>query len=340
MQKEKDEFNKAFMDEEAAADAPMMDAEAMGDDLADPVNPDADAGLEGEQNVPTDAAAEGAPDPAGGDVTAITLAEGADEGASTEDAKPAADFEQKYKTLQGKYNAEVQRLKDRIAALEGGAGDAPVLQAKDGARVEDDDATEDLFAGPVADAADDALPAEPEMAEGGEVEAPAAAGDDLMAQLEEDYGPDFVKAMDAMIERRARQILEEEGGKFAGDIEQKIEQIVELSAQGLGRLHRSVLLTMRKDAEEVANSPEFGEWVAGLPDEERAQAEAAIDDGDLPELLALFERYDGREGGEESPEDVWAEGAAAGVKGSAPVRLPSRAPASEDDEYKRAWGAF
>lgn len=335
MKKDQDEFNQAFMAEEAGA-APtadmdaVADPEAAGDDMADPALNADDAGLEGEQNAPTDSAAEGLPSPTGGDTAAVTLAESADEGASTEDAKPV-DYEQKYKTLQGKYNAEMQRMKDKLAALEGAAGQ-PVMQAKDGAKVEDmgdegdmgDDAP-DLFGDepetPAADAPADAMP----------------TGGDIVAQLSEDYGPEFVQAIDKLIEQRARAIVEEMGGEFAGGVEEKIEKIVELSAQGLGRLHRSVLLSMRKDAEDVANSPEFGEWVAALPDEERAKAEAAIDDGDLPDLLALFEQYDGREDGEQSPEDVWAEGAAAGVKGSAPIRLPARAPASEDDEYRRAW---
>lgn len=338
MKKDQDEFNQAFMAEEAGAEPMAADMDAVadpataGDDAADPALNADDAGLEGEQNAPTDSAAEGLPSPTGGDTAAVTLAEGADDGATTDDAKPV-DYEQKYKTLQGKYNSEMQRMKDKLAALESAAGE-PVMQAKDGAKVEDmgdegdegDDAP-DLFGNePEAPAADTPADAMPD-----------AAGGDIVAQLSEDYGPEFVQAIDRLIEQRARAIVEEMGGEFASGVEEKIEKIVELSAQGLGRLHRSVLLSMRKDAEDVANSPEFGEWVASLPDEERAKAEAAIDDGDLPDLLALFEQYDGREDGEQSPEDVWAEGAAAGVKGSAPIRLPARAPASEDDEYRRAW---
>lgn len=341
MKKDQDEFNQAFMAEEAGAE-PMADdmdvvadPDAAGDDTADPALNADDAGLEGEQNAPTDSAAEGLPSPTSGDTAAVTLAEGADEGASTEDAKPI-DYEQKYKTLQGKYNAEMQRMKDKLAALESAAGQ-PVMQAKDGAKVEDMGDEGDM-----PEEAPDLFADEPEAqpTEAPDAEAMPTAGGDIVAQLSEDYGPEFVQAIDKLIEQRARAIVEQMGGEFAGGVEEKIEKIVELSAQGLGRLHRSVLLSMRKDAEDVANSPEFGEWVASLPDEERAKAEAAIDDGDLPDLLALFEQYDGREDGEQSPDDVWAEGAAAGVKGSAPIRLPARAPASDDDEYKRAWEAM
>lgn len=330
MQKDQDEFNKAFMEEAGpttdSADV-VADPGAAGDGTADPALSADDTGLESEQNMPADSAAEGPASPTGGDAAAVTLAEGADDGATTDDAKPI-DYEQKYKTLQGKYNAEMQRMKDKLAALESAAGQ-PVMQAKDGAKVEDMGDEGDM-----GDDAPDLFADEPETPASA---MPDAAGGDIVAQLSEDYGPEFVQAIDRLIEQRARAIVEEMGGEFAGGVEEKIEKIVELSAQGLGRLHRSVLLSMRKDAEDVANSPEFGEWVAALPDEERAKAEAAIDDGDLPDLLALFEQYDGREDGEQSPEDVWAEGAAAGVKGSAPIRLPARAPASEDDEYKRAW---
>ena len=108
------------------------DPDAAGDDMADPALNAEDAGLEGEQNMPADGAAEGMASPTGGDASAVTLAEGADEGATTDDAKPV-DYEQKYKTLQGKYNAEMQRMKDKLAALEGAAGQ-PVMQAKDGAK--------------------------------------------------------------------------------------------------------------------------------------------------------------------------------------------------------------
>lgn len=371
MKKDREEFNKAFMEGDQA-DPPMDTATA--DATMDPAM---DAGIEGEGSAPAASAAEGDPMPTGGDARAVTLAEGADPGATIEDAKPEVDYEQKYKTLQGKYNAELQRLKDEIATLKAGEG-APMM-AKDGAKVEGDDedwnrltatpvredvggepgarrtasgvvledgdgrpqayaeSKDDEDAQKTADLFNDAPRAR--MAEGGEVEAPDAGGD-LMAMLEEDYGPEFVQAMAKMIDQRARQIVEQMGGEFAGSVEEKIEKIVEMSAQGLGRLHRSVLVAMRRDAEDVANSEEFTAWVESLPEAERAQAEAVINEGELPELLALFEQYDAREGESESPEDVWAEGAAAGVKGSAPIRIPTRAPASDDDEYRRAWDAM
>lgn len=415
MKKDRDEFNKAFMEGDQA-DPPKMD-----DTTADAtMDPAMDAGIEGEGSAPAASAAEGDPMPTGGDARAVTLAEGADPGATIEDAKPEVDYEQKYKTLQGKYNAELQRLKDEIAALKAGEG-APMM-AKDGAKVEGDGYQYDESVDPTAVArarmaerdaeyaerrrADDmdaeyarsfgedgdrikpvaskqaaaaapkpstkdeggervgpaSAPAadmprddmdptgveyndlfrEPSIArraDGGEVEG-AMSGEDVMAMLEDDYGPEFVQAMAKMIDQRARQIVEEMGGEFAGGIEEKIEKIVEMSAQGLGRLHRSVLVAMRRDAEDVANSEEFTAWVESLPEAERAQAETVINEGELPDLLALFEQYDSREGEAESPEDVWAEGAAAGVKGSAPIRIPTRAPASDDDEYKRAWDAM
>ncbi len=338
MKKDRDEFNKAFMEGDQT-DPPMMD-DTTTDAAMDPAM---SAGTEGERNAPTMDAAEGAPTPTGGDASAVMLADGADPGATIEDAKPDVDYEQKYKTLQGKYNAEVQRLKDEIAALKAGE-DAPMM-AKDGAKVDDADTSagvmmkDDAGASRTADLFNDAPKAR--MADGGEVEGEGAmSGGDVMAMLEEDYGPEFVQAMAKLIDQRARQIVEEMGGEFAGGIEEKIEKIVEMSAQGLGRLHRSVLIAMRRDAEDVANSDEFTAWVKSLPEAERAQAETVIAEGELPELLALFEQYDGREGEAESPEDVWAEGAAAGVKGSAPIRIPTRAPASDDDEYKRAWDAM
>lgn len=106
----------------------------------------------------------------------------------------------------------------------------------------------------------------------------------------------------------------------------------------MGRMHGDVLTALRDDAEEIASSPEFQQWIDGLEGEDKANAERVVASGRLKEILALFKQYDGAKGGgEKSPEDVWAEDAAAGVKGSAPIKLPTRAPASPDDEYKRAW---
>lgn len=182
------------------------------------------------------------------------------------------------------------------------------------------------------------------LADGGEVEGePAPAGDDtddILKTFEADYGPEFVAALDKLVERRARAIVEEMGGAYVSDLSSRIDNVLQQAQEGMGRMHGDVLAALREDAEQIANAPEFQQWVAGLEGDEKANAERVVESGSLREVLALLKQYDASQGGNSDAEDVWAEGAAAGVKGSAPVRLPTRAPASPNDEYAKAWEQF
>lgn len=342
-----EEFSKAFGAEEEAAMDPTMHeehAEAAGADpvAADPAAADAasDApGNEADGNAPTKDAPEGEADtPA---VAVVLNAEGDD------DSDVPAEDMQAFKSWRGRLKKREEELAAREAAL-GGREQAPAA-LKDGGAVTDElDATgagAESSAKIETEQYDDGSSATgvAELPEQSPTEQATAtvSGDDtdaILKSFEEDYGPEFVAAIDTLIDKRARAIVEEMGGAYVSDLSSRIEEVMRTAEEGMGRMHGDVLTALRDDAEEIANSPEFQAWIDGLEGEEKATAERVVASGRLKEILALFKQYDGSKGGgEASDEDKWAADAAAGVKGSAPIKLPTRAPASPDDEYRKAW---
>lgn len=172
----------------------------------------------------------------------------------------------------------------------------------------------------------------------GMAKADVAQAADPIAQLAADYGPEFVSALDALIERRARAIVEEMGGAFASEIDGKITEIMQATNDGFGLMQQEILLSVADDIEDVLESEEFTAWVESLPEAEKAKAQQVIESGTPSQGIRLIKQYKARAQGP-SPQDVWAEDAAVAVKGKSPVRLPGRPAMSPDDEYRAAFNA-
>ena len=72
------------------------------------------------------------------------------------------------------------------------------------------------------------------------------------------------------------------------------------------------------------------------------KADATVESGSAGAVIKLLQAFkDAQKAAEappeQTPDDVWAEDAATSVRSSAPLKLPTRAPASDEDEYKNAW---
>lgn len=283
-------------------------------------------------NETTDAAPEGAADtPA----VAVVIAEGAPDGAGVDDAPVEAPTDpaevQKAKSWEGrlkKREAELAAREAELAAREAAMqGDVETLA--DGGEVKPMD--EIVEVGDEAEVGDEDL-----IAEDDAEAAPVSA--DPIEQLAADYGPEFVAALDGLIERRARAIVEEVGGAFANEIDGKINEILTATNEGFGMLQGEMLRSVVDDIDDVLESEEFGAWVESLPEEEKAQAQQIIDAGLPSQGVKLIRKFKQRDTGP-TPEDVWAEDAAVAVKGKSPMRLPDRPAMSPEDQYKAAFNA-
>ena len=75
---------------------------------------------------------------------------------------------------------------------------------------------------------------------------------------------------------------------------------------------------------------------------QRVKAEQVVDSGSAGQIIKLLGQFkdfvaEKDKPKEKTPEDIWAEDAASSIRSSSPLKLPTRAPGSDDDEYKRAF---
>lgn len=191
------------------------------------------------------------------------------------------------------------------------------------------DMTDDMTAMDADMAAADAMPADGQSA-------------DPVEQLAADYGPEFVDALNALVERKAREIVEQMGGAYTSEIDKRIANIMEETNNGFGLMQQEILMSVADDIEDVLESDEFEKWVASLPEAEKAKARDVIESGTPSQGVKLLKQYKASKTQAQqgpTPEDVWAEDAAVAVKGKSPVRLPGRPAMSPDDEYRAAFNA-
>lgn len=292
---------------------------------------------------PTEAAAQAAqtaPD------VAVVIAEGAPEGRMPGEAMDPKDA-QRAKSWEGrmkKREAELAAREAELAAREAQMQGDPEMMAKGGkvACKADGGKVKMMAEGGMTDPMADPGMTMMDADIAGMAAADAAPAADPIEQLAADYGPEFVAAIDALVERRARAIVEEMGGAFASEIDGKITEIMRATNDGFGLMQQEILMSVADDIEDVLESDEFEKWVAGLPEAEKAKARDVIESGTPSQGVKLLKQYRASKTQAQqgpTPEDVWAEDAAVAVKGKSPVRLPGRPAMSPDDEYRAAFNA-
>lgn len=230
--------------------------------------------------------------------------------------------------------------------------DEPIVKRADGGVIEADAPV--MEAAPLDAEPDDDTPADdefsaemqPEAAEPAanlidtlKTDAAALAQDperlqSVLAQMVEDYGHDYVTGLMAAVSP----MVESLAGPYVERIDSQISALVEDVTSAFASTNREMIAMAHEDLDDIVGSEAFQGWLDGLPEEKKGGAMEVVERGSPRQIVKLLAEFkDSLKPKEASPEDVWAEDAAAGVKGSAPLRLPSRAPASDADEYKRAW---
>lgn len=153
-----------------------------------------------------------------------------------------------------------------------------------------------------------------------------------------DYGRDFVVGAVAL----AGPLIDAKAEGYVNDVNGSLEGLISDIQAAFSGLHKSSIADAHEDFEEIVEGEEFQAWLDGMDDAAKAKAEQVIEGGSAGQVVKLLGQFkDSLKAAEApkepTPEDIWAEDAATAVRGSAPVKLPTRAPASDDDEYKRAW---
>ena len=301
MKDDGEQFGAAF-DEETPAVAEQTEDEAFGLNL-----PAVEAGAEGDGETEGGEAVTqvGEGDPATETLPveppAKEVAAAEAEAAAGEDDMPP--MTQAEKSWEGRLRAREAELKALAAELEAkqaeGAGDAP--GAEEIAAVE-------------------------EAVESGEI-----TPEEAMRQLEEDFGPSFVKMIVAIAGKSAADVADGKVSEVGSTLAGLIDDIKDSRAQR----HFKEILRVHPDFKDVAESEEFNAWVAGLPPEEAPEAQRVIDGGDSDEINAMLTKFKSGKGGGDSEADEQQLDDAEGVR-STGLRLPD-APEAGKDDFAAAW---
>lgn len=322
-----EEFRKAFMaDDEPAVEAKSDEAAAPAGDEQASESPASDVPAEASENAPSGSAAEGADD---APAVAVVIADGDEAAPATDDDGdvPPEDV-QAYKSWKGRLKKREEELAAREAAL--ADREAPVAESaeEEPAALADGGEVSDDIGGEAIDL--ESLKAEAAEMAGNPERMQAALG-----QMVADYGREYVvglmAAMSPMIDAMAQ--------PYVAGVDSQLNALIEDVTEAFRSQHRATIADAHEDFEQIVDSPEFQAWIDGLPDEDKAKAQATVESGSAGKIIKLLQTFKDslKAGKEPSAADVWAEDAAAGVKSSAPLRIPTRAPASPDDEYQRAW---
>lgn len=334
MAKQMDEdFNAAF----AEGEPPETGADTAAEDAAFGIVPpaaeevpagDSDASVSGdaaavtsledafnEEDVPADAPAE-APAAAAEDAPVDPVA--ADPAVGEADAQRERSWEGRLKAREAELAKRAAELDAREAALS-----APAAAADDGQA---------------------ALVIDVAPAEGDVPENVAAA----IAQMTEDFGPEFVDAIKAMAMHF--------GGRAAGDsvgaVSKNIDDVVAAIKDASIRDHFERILDRHEDFFDAYQSPEFGAWRDALPEDEKADALRIEQNGSAREVIKLLDRFKaGRDAGTDKVNseaaaaeaaaevDPWADEAVADAEGvrNSGLRLPPEVNPTNNDDYLDAW---
>lgn len=182
----------------------------------------------------------------------------------------------------------------------------------------------------------------------------APSGDDssdeeineIRQRLADDFGEEFVSMIGKLAAHEAKKLASASIDDKIEPIGAAIDNVIAQMQEAFAKQHFQAIGDVHEDWLDVANSGEFQSWLDSLPEGDKEQAESVINNGTASQVVKLLTKYkDAINGGtaEEAPEmeDLSdALDAASSVRGSSPVRLPERAPAGAEDEYKSAWASM
>lgn len=185
-----------------------------------------------------------------------------------------------------------------------------------------------------------------ENAESAEVEAMEDATEQLesgkpldavMQSLRDDFGDDFVSAIESLVNAKAAEIAEQLVGEKVGNVSTTVQQLLADIEDRDQREHFKAIANAHPDFMELSKGEAMQSFLAGLPDDQRAAAEAVIEEGDSSDVIALLDAVKEASKPQEQHADDETLAAAEGVR-STGMKLPEK-PVQADD-YSSAWNEF
>lgn len=161
--------------------------------------------------------------------------------------------------------------------------------------------------------------------------------DAVMQSLRDDFGDDFVSAIESLVNAKAAAIAEQLVGEKVGNVSGALQELMSEIEDRDTRAHFQTIAKSHPDFMEVANGESLQAYLAQLPEQDRAAAEAVLDHGAAEDVIALLDAVKEADKPQEQHADDDALAAAEGVR-SGGMKLPEK-PAQSDD-YSAAWDSF
>ena len=136
-------------------------------------------------------------------------------------------------------------------------------------------------------------------------------------------------------------LIDAKAESYASDFNGNLDGLISEIQGAFSSMHKQTIADAHEDFEDLVESPEFQAFRDSLPEDQQAKADATIESGSAGAVIKLLQAFkDAKDKPKEKTlEDAWAEDAATSVRSSSPLKVSSRAPMSEDDEYKAAFEA-
>lgn len=262
-------------------------------------------------------------------VVSITAEEPAEEGpaekpAMTKDQQREASWEGRLKARE----AELKAREDALKALE-----AELQQSKPAESLTEEKAEE--MAEESSEAAQ--LSEVVKQVEDGDMSA-----DDAMTRLSADFGPEFAKAVSALINKAAMDTASKVADERIGPVNKSIEELISGITDKSARDHFEAIADAHPDFQELANSDAMKQYLASLPEAEQAKANNVIENGSARNIIKLLNKVKEfsavKPEPEPDPEVASAMDAAEGVR-SKGLRIPEK-PSASSDSYEDAWNSL
>lgn len=194
--------------------------------------------------------------------------------------------------------------------------------------------------------------------------------DQAMSQLAEDFGDDFVKMIQTIASHEAGKAGASAAGDKVSKVEQTVGEVIKSLSNARERDHYEAISEAHPDFNDVAKSAEFQAYIDGLPDADKANAQAVVKGGSARQVVRLLSAYKASMQAKPEQEAPASSGAvdaqaaaqaladkpgsaakpkpganesqldaAEGVRSRGGLKLPDQ-PAASDDSFEDAWKSF
>lgn len=231
--------------------------------------------------------------------------------------------EQRRKSWEGRLRAREEEIARREAEMSSRAKPAETAESSESEAIEEAAATL------AEDGDEQGAEAVEEVAD--KVESGELTADQAMKILAEDFGPEFVKMIEAIASSKAeaagRQIAEQATSALGQSVQEIIDNIVDDRA----RSHFEKIADAHPDFDQIAGTPEFSEFAKAYPEGERI-----AENGNARQIVKMLNDFKASSAKQEKAPDP-AVDAAEGVRSSG-MRLPQQP--SKANGYEDAWDQF